>query len=128
MGEGCCFSGCRMGGYKGLIAWQRAMDLAAEVHQCSRRFPREEIYGLVSQVRRAAVSVPSNIAEGHGRETPAEFKHVLRISRGSAQEVATQLLLAIRFTYISPAEAAPALNLADEVCRLIRGLSDSLRP
>jgi four helix bundle protein len=104
------------------------MDLAALVHECSRRFPREELYGLTSQVRRAAVSVPSNIAEGHGRETPAEFKHFLRVSRGSAQEVETQLLLAERFRYVTADEVSPALRIADEVCRLIRRLSASLGP
>ena len=117
-----------MGSYRGLTAWQRAMDLAASVHECSRRFPRDELYGLTSQVRRAAVSVPSNIAEGHGRETATEFKYFLRISRGSTQEVETQLLLAARFQYVTAAEIAPALDTAGEVCRLIRGLSNSLGP
>ena len=114
-----------MGGYRTLIAWQRAMDLAAAVHECSRRFPRDELYGLTSQLRRAAVSVPSNIAEGQGRDTPAEFRHFLRISRGSAQEVETQLLLAQRFGYVGADEIAPALQIVDEVCRLIRRLSEA---
>ena len=115
-----------MGGYRALIAWQRGMDLAASVHQCSRRFPREEMFGLTSQIRRAAVSVPSNIAEGQGRETPAEFKQFLRISRGSTQEVETQLLLARRFGYACESEIATALGISDEVCRLIRRLAESL--
>ncbi len=115
-----------MGGFRELIVWRRAMDLAAGVHACSRRFPREEMFGLTSQVRRAAVSVPSNIAEGHGRETPAEFKHFLRISRGSAQEVQTQLLLAVRFDYLAPDDVAEPLALADEVCYLIHRLTASL--
>ncbi len=113
-------------GYRGLIAWQRGIDLAALVHQCSRRFPREEMFGLTSQVRRAAVSVPSNIAEGQGRGTPAEFKQFLRIGRGSAQEVETQLLLACRFGYVAESDIAPAIAASDEVCRLIRRLSESL--
>ncbi len=115
-----------MGGFRELIVWQRAMDLAANVHACSRRFPREEMFGLTSQVRRAAVSVPSNIAEGHGRETPADFKHFLRISRGSAQEAQTQLLLAVRFENVALDDIADTLALADEVCYLIHRLSVSL--
>ena len=115
------------GGYRTLVVWQRAIDLAATVHQCSRRFPSDERFGLTSQIRRAAVSVPSNIAEGHGRETTAEFKHFLRISRGSAQEVETQLILAQRFGYVDAVEVTPILEAVDEVCRLIRGLSASLR-
>ena len=117
-----------MGSYRDLIAWQRAIDVAALVHECSSRFPRDEIYGLTSQVRRPGVSVPSNIAEGHGRETPAEFRHFSRVSRGSAQEVETQLLLADRFGHVSAAEIAPPLGIADEVCRLTRRLSASLAP
>ena len=117
-----------MGGFRELIVWRRAMDLAAVVYACSRRFPREEMFGLTSHVRRAAVSIPSNIAEGHGRETPAEFKHFLRISRGSAQEVQTQLLLAVRFEYLALDDVAETLALADEVCYLIHRLSASLNP
>ena len=116
------------GNYRELIVWQRAMDLAAAVHRCTRRFPADERFGLTSQIRRAAVSVPSNIAEGQGRGTAAEFRQFLRISRGSLQEVETQLLLAERFEYVTPFEVQPVLNTADEVARLLHRLQASLAP
>ena len=112
--------------YRELIVWQRAMDLAERVYACTRQFPREEMYGLTSQVRRSVVSIPSNIAEGQGRGTAAEFRQFLRISRGSLQEVETQLLLAERFGYVSPDDARDLRAMADEVSRLLRGLQAAI--
>jgi len=112
--------------YRDLVAWQRAMDLVMEVHQLVRKFPKEELYGLTSQVRRAAVSVVSNIAEGQGRGVGQEFAHHLRISRGSLQEMETQLLIAQRLGYIAPAEVEALMVKADEVSRVLRGLQQSL--
>ena len=97
--------------YKDLIVWQKAMDLAAEIHRLTRSFPREELYGLTSQIRRAAVSVPSNIAEGQARQSTAEFRNFLSISQGSLAEVETQLLLAQRFQYLQPQDAATAAGV-----------------
>ena len=113
--------------YRDLLAWQRAMELVVAVYKCTRHFPKDEIYGLTSQLRRAAVSVPSNIAEGQGRGIGAEFKHHLRISQGSLQETETQLLLAEQLGYIDPSEAEHALCLAGEVGRLNRSLNASIK-
>ena len=112
--------------YKELIVWQRGMDLAVETYELTKRFPREELYGLTSQARRSAVSVPSNVAEGQGRGVGAEFAHHLRISQGSLQELETQLLLAERLKYVSAATLDPVLATAAEVGRLNRGLQKSL--
>src|SRR4051794_5130461 len=98
--------------YRDLVAWQKAMDLVAEVYRASRGFPSEELYGLTNQVRRASVSIPSNIAEGEGRGTNAEFVRFLRIAYGSLREVETQLLIAERLGYLSPGMAAGILEHA----------------
>ncbi len=82
--------------YKDLIAWQKAMDLVAAVYAVTEQFPRPEIYSLCDQIRRAAVSVPSNIAEGQAHYHPREFLHFLRHARGSLAEMETQLLIATR--------------------------------
>ena len=82
--------------YSDLIVWQKAMDLVVHVYEVTESFPQREVFGLTNQVRRAAVSIPSNIAEGQGRGTTKDFLHFLAIARGSLQEVETQLLLAYR--------------------------------
>ena len=109
-------------GFKDLVAWQRGIDLVQEVYEVSRLLPPDERFGLTSQARRAAVSVPSNIAEGHGRRTKADFVHFLDMARGSANEVETQLLVAVRLTYLTDKQASKAVQLADEVQRIVRGL------
>ena len=112
--------------YRDLLVWQRGMDLVVETYKLTRGFPKEELYGLTSQVRRSALSIPSDIAEGQGRGVGAEFAHHLRISQGSLQELETQLLLAERLQYVSAAELQPVLATAAEVGRLNRGLQKSL--
>jgi four helix bundle protein len=112
--------------YQELIAWQKAMDLVIEVYTISRAFPREEIYGLTSQLRRAAVSVPSNIAEGQGRRTTADFLRYLSISYGSLREVETQTIIATRLGYLTDRRSQVVLNLAAQVGRLLNGLMASL--
>jgi four helix bundle protein len=87
--------------YRDLIAWQKAMDLVVAVYRATEQFPKEEIYALTSQIRRAAVSIPSNIAEGQGRGTVNEFTHFLRIAHGSLRELETQLLIAQRLEYLN---------------------------
>jgi four helix bundle protein len=112
--------------YRDLIAWQKAMDLVEQVYRVTKRFPREELYGLTSQLRRAVVSVPSNIAEGQGRTSAKEFQQFLSIAHGSLREVETQLMIANRLAYL-PAEALNLLlELAAEVGRLTQGLLKSL--
>ena len=90
----------RYRGHKDLIIWKKSMDLVEEIYQISSFFPKEEMYGLSSQIRRAIVSVPSNIAEGAGREGKKEFKKFLYIALGSISEVETQILIAKRLNYI----------------------------
>jgi four helix bundle protein len=108
--------------YRDLVAWQKAMDLVTSVYQVSERFPGHERFGLVSQIRRAAVSVPSNIAEGHGRRTKSDFVHFLDVARGSANEVQTQLLIAERLGYVGQEASSVCVGLADEVQRIVNAL------
>lgn len=113
--------------YRELVAWQRAMDLVVAVYKLTQQFPKEEMYGLTSQLRRAVVSVPSNIAEGQGRGVGAEFAHHLRISQGSLQEAETQLLVAERLSDVHTGETTPVLQLSDEVGRITRGLHKTIK-
>jgi len=112
--------------YQELIPWQRAMDLVADVYKATKDFPREEIYALTSQVRRAAVSIPSNIAEGQGGRTTADFLRHLSIAYGSLREVETQALIARRLRYIAQTKLDEVMNRAGEVGRLLNGLMSSL--
>lgn len=111
-----------MRGHRDLIAWQKAMQLAREIYVVTRTFPKDEVYGLTSQLRRAAVSVPSNVAEGHGRTSRKEFHHFVGNARGSLLEVETQLELAIGFGYITEPFAEELLAKSSEVGRLLNGL------
>ncbi len=111
-------------GYRDLLAWQEAMKLAVMVYHVTSSFPREEIYGLTAQVRKSAVSVPSNIAEGAARNSAREFRHFLGVSAGSLAEVETQLDLAARLNYAQP---KPEVALqAQKVGMLLEGLRRSL--
>jgi len=112
--------------YRELIVWQKAMDLTVRVYEITKAFPHEEIYGLTSQLRRAAVSIPSNIAEGQGRHTTADFIRFLGIAYGSLQETETQLTLATRLGYIQESQEAQLLEQCAEVGKLINGLTHSL--
>jgi four helix bundle protein len=113
--------------HKDLILWQKALDLAVAVHEASAVFPRAEMFGLVSQIRRAAVSIPSNIAEGSARRSTREFIAYLHIARGSMAEVETQLLLAQRIGYVND-ERREALQLRlDEVGRIMNAVITGLR-
>jgi four helix bundle protein len=112
--------------YRELIAWQKAMDLVVAIYRETACFPREEIYGLSNQLRRAAVSIPSNIAEGQGRGAGAEFAHFLRIANGSRQEVETQILIATRLNYLNEIVADQLLARCDEIGRILWGLLDSV--
>ncbi len=113
--------------YKELIAWRKAMDLVEVVYRMSAGFPHAEVYGLSAQIRRAAVSVPSNIAEGQGRHTVRDFLYFLSVARGSLKEVETQTLIAGRLSYVDKPTESELLNLTTEVGRLITGLMNSLR-
>ena len=114
----------RMRSYEDLLVWQKSMLLAKKVYLIQRGLPKAELYGLGDQIRRAVVSVPSNIAEGFGRGSDAEFKRFLAIARGSLFEVKTQLQLAESLGYLLLEEEIS--SLMDEVGKLLSGLSRSL--
>jgi len=117
----------RIGGYKDLVAWQKGMDLVEAVYRTSALFPADERFGLTSQVRRAATSVPCNVAEGYSRPSRSDYTHFLDIARGSANEVETQLLLAVRLGHVTSGQAKEALGLMLEVQRILAGLVKSLQ-
>ena len=112
--------------YSDLIAWQKSMDLVVLVYRATERFPSIERFGLSNQLRRAAVSVPSNIAEGQGRYTTRDFLRFLSIAYGSLQEVETQLVIAIRLGYLDEASRPSLFDQTREVARPINGLKNSL--
>ena len=109
-----------------LIAWQKAMELVVETYKVSREFPKEELYGLTSQMRRAAVSVPANIAEGQGRRLSGEFIHFLGNARGSLLELETHLEIALRLGYIEEKKYQPVQDQIQEVGRILNGLLRSI--
>ena len=113
--------------YSELVAWQIAMDLVEAIYAATKHFPKEELYALTSQIRRSAVSIPSNIAEGQGRKSTNEFLHHLSIAYGSLREVETQVLIAERLGYLSPEEVKNLLGLSSRVGKLINGLYSSLK-
>ena len=113
-------------GFRDLVVWQRSMQLAVTVYDLTKHFPREEIYGLTSQMRRSAVSIPSNIAEGQGRANPAEFRQFVSIARGSNCELQTQLELALALKLVDPASINSAQQLSEEVRKMLYGLISSL--
>jgi four helix bundle protein len=112
--------------YQDLVAWQKAVDLVVSVYAVTRLWPSTEKFGLISQVQRAAVSVPSNIAEGQGRRKDREFHHHLSIAHGSLREVETQLVIAQRLGYIPAEKLQELLVESSEVGRLITGLMHAL--
>jgi len=114
--------------YHDLVAWQKAMDLAQRTYEVSAVYPKHELYGLASQTRAAAVSIPSNIAEGQGRRSTREFLHHLSIAHGSLCELETQILLARRLGYLKEDQSGGVMALAREVGRVINGLYNSLAP
>ena len=111
--------------YMDLIAWQKAMDLAQTIYSAAKKLPPDERFGLCSQMRRAAVSVPANIAEGEGRRTDGEFVHLLSVAHGSVRELETHVMLAERLGYFDREAVKRLLADAGEVGRLVKGLSNS---
>ena len=113
--------------FRDLLVWQRAVQLSIAIYRLTKEFPREEIYGLSSQIRRSAVSVPSNIAEGQGRLGTGEFKQFLGIARGSNFEVQTQLEIARALGFGNPRLLDEAEGLSHEVGKMIHALLESLK-
>ena len=117
----------RISSYRDLIVWQKSMELSAAVYRLCRRLPRAETFGLGDQLRRSAVSVASNIAEGHQRNHLGEYLHHLSIASGSLAELETQLSIGTEVDYFTERETRPLLELASEVSRMLSGLSKKLR-
>jgi four helix bundle protein len=112
--------------YRELIVWQKAMDLVEESYRLTKRLPKAETYGLCSQIQRAAISIPANIAEGHGREHLGDYLHHLSIANGSVMELETHIFLIQRLSFVAPDEIDRALELTAEVGRMLAGLTRSL--
>jgi len=114
--------------YRELIAWQKAMDFVIDVYNTTKAFPRDETYGLASQLRRTAVLIPTNIAEGQARYSPQEFHFFLSRARGALVEVETQLLIAQKLGYFSAEHGQKLLDKASELGRILNGLIGSIKP
>jgi four helix bundle protein len=117
-----------MAGYRDIKVWQGAMRLATEVYRLSAQFPKHETYGLSSQIQRSAVFVPSNIAEGHGRNSNKEFYHFLGVALGSLSELETQIILAQQLGYLTEEIISPALEISSEVAKMIKACKNPLHP
>ena len=116
-----------MSTFKGLLVWQKSMDLARLVYETTASYPSEEKFGLVSQLRRCAVSIPSNIAEGHGRDSFNERVHFLYISSGSSNELETQIILSRDFGFIDEVAFQELTRLNDEVSKMLSSLIYTLK-
>jgi len=112
--------------FRDLVVWQRGMDIVEAVYRITSGFPKSELYGLTSQVRRAAVSVPSNIAEGHARASTKDYLNHISMAQGSVAEVQTQLEIACRLGYLSSPELKPVLDQAAILSRQLHALRDAL--
>jgi four helix bundle protein len=108
--------------YRDLLVWRKAIDWVEVVYAITRRWPSDERFGLISQVRRAAISVPSNIAEGCARRSTAEFVRFLSIARASLAEAETQIIIADRLDFLDNADRTQLLEAADEISRMLAGL------
>ena len=113
--------------YRDLQVWQKATDLVVECYRLSKLLPKSETYGLVSQMQRAAVSIPANIAEGHGRQHLGDYLHHLSIANGSLMELETHLIISNKLLYIKEADLEPLLLRTAELSRMLAGLTKSLR-
>jgi four helix bundle protein len=112
--------------YRELEVWQLGMDLAEECYRVTKGFPKEELFGMTSQIRRAAVSIPANIAEGQGREHTKEFLHHLSVARGSLMELETHLMLSQRVGLLDQAKTTPILTQTERISRMLSGLRKAL--
>ncbi len=113
--------------YRDLRVWRKGVWLAVACYRLTERFPRQEMYGLVGQIRRSAVSVPANMAEGQGREHLGDYLRFLSAAKGSLMELETHAIIAERLEYLSPAEAQQALSVAADIGRMLSGLIARLK-
>lgn len=116
-----------MNNYKELKIWQKSVDLAVKIYDLTKDFPREELYGLTSQIRRSAISISSNIAEGAGRNSKKDFNNFLGISHGSSCELSTQLIIAQRINFIDKIALDSMLKDIDEIQKMNWSLKKSLK-
>ena len=114
--------------YKDLIVWKKSMKATKDVYVLTKKLPREELYSLTNQIRRAAVSVPSNIAEGNARGTKKDYANFLRIALGSKAELETQLLLAVEIGYLKNDDIENLCNLLDEIGKMLNAMIKKLIP
>ena len=114
--------------FRNLTVWQRSMTLVEEVYRVTKRFPREELFGLTAQIRKASVSIPSNIGEGKRRKRERAFLHHLDIALGSQGEVDVQLEIALRVGFLPRAEYTRIQNVVEQVGRMLNGLISSMQP
>lgn len=112
--------------FKDLIVWHKAMELVEEVYLLVKKLPKEELFALSDQIRRSAISIPSNIAEGQGRNSSKEFVHFLAVAKGSKAELETQLLLCVKVNYLTNADIETAISLIQEVGKMLNALQKSL--
>jgi len=112
--------------YRDLEVWRKAMELAKRIYQITSKFPGDERFGLTNQLRRAAVSIPSNLAEGHSRSGPGDFSRFISISMGSVAEVETQVILSSELGYLAVETSSEVLSDLDVLGKMLRGLSKSI--
>ena len=113
--------------YQDLLVWQKSIDLAEAIYTVTKNYPKEEMYGIISQMRRCAVSIASNIAEGQSRGSSAQFAHFLSISKGSISELETQLFISKRLKFISEDEYNQVQNNLSEIGRMLNGLIKAIK-
>ena len=112
--------------YKDLIVWQRSMELAEEVYRLVKKLPKEELFALSDQIRRAVISIPSNIAEGYERNSTKEYIHFLSIAKGSKAELETQLLLCTKIHYLNNSDIEKSISHIQEIVKMINSLQKNI--
>jgi four helix bundle protein len=113
--------------YKDLIVWQKSVHFVTVIYQTTKKFPKDEVFGLVSQMRRCAVSIPSNIAEGYGRRSTNDYLRLLQIAMGSVYEIQTLLEISRNLEYVSPSRFGEVYELSREIERMLSGLIKKVR-
>lgn len=116
-----------MANFKELLIWQKSINFVTEIYELTNDFPKNEMYGLISQIRRASISIPSNIAEGNSRRSVADYLQFLKIARGSCAEVETQLIIAQNLTFLSEEHYLKLNQDIIEISKMLNGLINSLK-
>lgn len=116
-----------MANFKELLVWQRSIDFVTEIYRTTEAFPKDEIYGLISQIRRAAVSIPSNIAEGNSRRSKPDYLQFLKIARGSCAEIETQLIISKNLGFLNEDDYLKLNQQIIEISKMLNGLINSLQ-